>query len=87
MTRKVDDLPLFVRPEWYDRANCHGVGADLFYSERGEAVANAAAVAVCAGCEVRVECLALALDRGEGWGVWGGMSVSQRRRVRRRRVG
>lgn len=81
-----DDLPPFVRPEWYDRANCHGVGADLFYSERGESVATAAAVEVCAGCEVRAECLLWAIDRGEAWGVWGGMSVSQRRRVRRSAV-
>lgn len=77
--------PVFVRPEWYQRANCRGVGPDLFYLERGATSATANAVAVCAGCTVRAECLALALQRGEPWGVWGGKSVRQRRRMRARR--
>jgi len=34
---------------------------------------------VCAGCAVRAECLQEALDRGERFGVWGGLSEGERR--------
>lgn len=30
------------------------------------------AKALCAGCPIRRQCLALALQRAEPWGVWGG---------------
>lgn len=72
--------PLFVRPEWYDRANCHGVGAGLFYVERGASAVEA--IAVCRDCEVRSECLRLALDRREIFGIWGGYSQRQLRAMR-----
>ncbi|WP_336873902.1 WhiB family transcriptional regulator [Rhodococcus qingshengii] len=35
---------------------------------------------VCAGCEVRVDCLAFALANDERFGVWGGLTASERRR-------
>jgi WhiB family redox-sensing transcriptional regulator len=34
---------------------------------------------VCAGCPVRSECLAEALDNRIEWGVWGGMTERERR--------
>ena len=34
---------------------------------------------VCAGCPVRTECLAEALDNQIEWGVWGGMTERERR--------
>lgn len=30
------------------------------------------AKALCAGCPIRIPCLAAALQRAEPWGVWGG---------------
>lgn len=46
---------LLKRPEWMDRAACRGQGTDDFFpSRRGNA---GAAKAICAGCEVRGECL------------------------------
>jgi hypothetical protein len=38
---------------------------------------------VCAACEVRAECLRQALDRGERFGVWGGLSLRERRVLER----
>ena len=74
--------PVFVRPAWYDRANCAGVGPTLFYVERG--VSSAPAAAICQACEVRLDCLDLAVERGERFGMWGGFSTRQRISMRRR---
>ena len=41
---------------------------------------------VCRGCVVREECLEYALANGEKFGIWGGMSERERRRIRRQRA-
>ena len=41
---------------------------------------------VCRGCVVREDCLEFALDNGEKFGIWGGMSERERRRLRRARA-
>ncbi len=69
---------------WQARANCLGVDPDLFFPERGASTREAKGV--CAGCEVRVECLEYALQNGEKFGIWGGMSERERRRIRRQRA-
>ena len=69
---------------WQERANCLGVDPDLFFPERGASTREAKAV--CRGCEVRAECLEYALDHGEKFGIWGGLSERERRRVRRQRA-
>jgi WhiB family redox-sensing transcriptional regulator len=60
------------------------VDPDLFFPERGASTREAKAV--CRGCEVRDECLEYALDQGEKFGIWGGLSERERRRVRRQRA-
>ncbi len=39
----------------------------------------------CLGCQIRVECLAYALDSRVEFGVWGGMTERERRALLRRR--
>ena len=73
------------RPAWQRHGNCVGLDPALFFPERGELVIQAKAV--CADCEVRVECLHWAIDNGEKWGVWGGTSERQRRAMRATRRG
>ncbi len=68
---------------WRDHAECRGSGTDKFFPERGEM--TTAAKAVCHGCTVRDECLEYALATGEKFGIWGGLSERERRRVRRQR--
>ena len=41
---------------------------------------------VCRGCVVREECLEFALQNGEKFGIWGGLSERERRRIRRQRA-
>ena len=69
---------------WQDEANCLGVDPDLFFPERGASTREAKEV--CKGCVVRAECLEYALANGEKFGIWGGMSERERRRIRRQRA-
>jgi WhiB family transcriptional regulator, redox-sensing transcriptional regulator len=69
---------------WQDRANCLGVDPDLFFPERGASTREAKEV--CRGCVVRAECLEFALQNGERFGIWGGLSERERRRIRRQRA-
>ena len=69
---------------WQDKANCLGVDPDLFFPERGASTREAKEV--CRGCVVREACLEYALANGEKFGIWGGMSERERRRIRRARA-
>lgn len=69
---------------WQDYGNCRGADADLFFPERGASTRRAKAI--CDSCEVRDRCLDYALDNGEKFGIWGGLSERERRRVRRERT-
>ena len=68
---------------WQDGANCKGANADLFFPERGASTRTAKGI--CRECNVRQECLEFAITTGEKFGIWGGMSERERRRVRRDR--
>lgn len=63
---------------WRDRAACRGMSPNVFHPENHAPKAWREARAICAGCEVRVECLRFAVDTGEMHGVWGGMSPKER---------
>ena len=73
---------------WHKYARCAepDVDPEIFYVERGQSTKEARAV--CAGCPVRAECLAFAMDDADAraWGIWGGSSPRERRAMRRREV-
>ena len=69
---------------WQTQANCLGVDPDLFFPERGASTREAKAV--CRACVVRQDCLEYALVNGEKFGIWGGLSERERRRLRRQRA-
>jgi WhiB family redox-sensing transcriptional regulator len=69
---------------WQRQANCMGVDPDLFFPERGASTREAKEV--CRGCVVREDCLEFALNNSEKFGIWGGLSERERRRIRRRRA-
>lgn len=84
-----DELPVldFDPAPWTADAACAGVEPNLFFPTVGENVNPAKAV--CATCTVRAECLQYALETHQRYGVWGGMSVKERRHltpVQRRRI-
>lgn len=65
-----------VRERWQDRAACAGVDIRRIYPEiedpEGEKTMLRFSKQYCKGCAVRVECLNLALDYADEFGVFGG---------------
>jgi WhiB family transcriptional regulator, redox-sensing transcriptional regulator len=66
---------------WEDRALCAQTDPDAFFPEKGGSTREAKRV--CRSCEVRAECLEYALEHDERFGIWGGMSERERRRIKR----
>ena len=73
---------VFEIPAWQDKALCAETDPEAFFPEKGGSTAPAKAV--CRGCEVRAECLGFALERDERFGIYGGLSERERRRLRHR---
>jgi WhiB family redox-sensing transcriptional regulator len=67
--------------DWRERAVCAQTDPEAFFPERGQS--SREAKRVCAGCEVRPDCLQYALDNDERFGIWGGLSERERRAQRR----
>jgi len=71
-------------PDWQERALCAQTDPEAFFPEKGGSTREAKRI--CAGCEVKAECLEYALAQDERFGIWGGLSERERRRLRRAAV-
>ena len=74
--------------KWAAQGACRHADPDLFFpvAPSGPAAAQLAqAKEVCRRCQVRGQCLEYALETGQDFGVWGGMSEDERRVLRRKR--
>jgi WhiB family transcriptional regulator, redox-sensing transcriptional regulator len=72
---------------WAARGACRGSDPELFFpiAHSGPAVGQIArARAICAQCPVQRECLEFAMESGQDFGVWGGLSEGERRALRRK---
>jgi WhiB family redox-sensing transcriptional regulator len=67
--------------QWQDRALCAQTDPEAFFPEKGGSTREAKKI--CLGCEVRSECLEYALAHDERFGIWGGLSERERRRLKR----
>jgi len=76
-------VPIVSQADWWPKAACKGMAADLFYPERGESTTRVKQI--CAECSVRLLCLEYAIDHFEDMGIWGGLSGRERRRLKRQR--
>ena len=68
-------------PDWQERALCAQTDPEAFFPEKGGSTREAKRI--CSGCDVRAECLDYALAHDERFGIWGGLSERERRRLRR----
>lgn len=69
--------------DWMRQGACVGVDPDLFFPERGRSTEPAKQV--CRGCPVQSHCLDHAMTENEHFGIWGGLSERERRRLRSQR--
>lgn len=66
---------------WQERALCAQTDPEAFFPEKGGSTREAKRI--CSGCEVKPECLEYALHKDERFGIWGGLSERERRRLKR----
>ncbi|MBD0023141.1 WhiB family transcriptional regulator [Gordonia pseudamarae] len=76
-----DDMFDEVEHQWQDRALCAQTDPEAFFPEKGGSTREAKRI--CHGCEVQAECLEYALGNDERFGIWGGLSERERRRIKR----
>ena len=76
-----EDEELPAADQWQDRALCAQTDPEAFFPEKGGSTREAKKI--CLGCEVRSECLEYALAHDERFGIWGGLSERERRRLKR----
>ena len=76
-----DDSAISEEDQWQERALCAQTDPEAFFPEKGGSTREAKRI--CLGCEVRDECLDYALAHDERFGIWGGLSERERRRIKR----
>ncbi|BBE22085.1 hypothetical protein MN0502_09680 [Arthrobacter sp. MN05-02] len=69
---------------WQADALCAQTDPEAFFPEKGGSTRDAKKV--CGACMVKSECLEYALENDERFGIWGGLSERERRRLRKRAV-
>lgn len=68
--------------DWREQALCAQTDSEAFFPEKGGSTREAKKV--CLSCEVRDECLEAALYNDERFGVWGGLTERERRKLKKR---
>jgi WhiB family redox-sensing transcriptional regulator len=58
---------------------CSQIDPEIFFPQKG--ASPTPGKAFCFACEARLECLDYALANGERFGIWGGMTGRERRRL------
>lgn len=73
-----------VSGRWQDKAACRGEDVESFFLDSPGGLKHAKEI--CSRCEVRLTCLDEALKNDERYGVWGGLSERERRRLKKRSI-
>lgn len=84
--KKTPSLGL-IQADWPNESACGPEDAELFFAEKGYGKSEdpdvLAAKEICKKCPVKVECLEWALSHNEPFGIWGGLTPSERRRIKK----
>ena len=70
--------------DWHESALCAQTDPEAFFPEKCGSTREAKRV--CLSCDVRAECLEYALLHDERFGIWGGLSERERRRLKKAAV-
>lgn len=81
-TAQYTDAELNIRV-WQPKAACAGMDSTDFFPDKGGSIRDAQAA--CLGCEVTRQCLEYALRSNTDFGVWGGVSATERRGIKKLR--
>lgn len=79
--RRLLDFAFRPQDGWRALAACRGLDTDLFYPEgRGRTLRERERIAkqICAECPVIRECRQAATEEHEHYGIWGGLTESER---------
>ena len=68
---------------WQVDANCIGEDPDLFFPDRGASTRKAKEL--CNSCVAQEHCLEYSIVNNEKFGIWGGLSERERRKIRKER--
>ena len=71
------------KPGWRDAALCAEAFPDEWFPEKGGS--SRTAKAICAVCPSKAPCLEFAMDNEERFGIYGGLSERERRRLKVKR--
>lgn len=82
LTQDFDLLFDAVEQDWQEQALCAQTDPEAFFPEKGGSTREAKRI--CQACQVRDECLEFALEHDERFGIWGGLSERERRRLKKR---
>lgn len=69
------------QPSWAKSAACKSTSSKEFFPKRGDSTKEAKEI--CLSCIVAQQCISYALANNERFGIWGGTSERDRRRLRR----
>lgn len=81
VSESLDRLSGFTPEPWTQDALCAQTDPDAFFPEKGGSTRDAKTI--CRECDVTEDCLLYALRNDERFGIWGGLSERERRKLKR----
>jgi WhiB family redox-sensing transcriptional regulator len=73
-------------PRFYENPSCAQVGGDLFFPDKDDNAIGSTEIAmakrICLSCPHQIECADWGI-RNERFGIWGGLTESNRRPIRK----
>ena len=73
-------VPAGSATDWQENSLCSQADPEAFFPEQGASSRDAKKL--CLSCSVRDECLQYAIDHDERFGIWGGLTEKERRKIK-----
>jgi hypothetical protein len=78
----IREMKVYMSDDWMDFAACKDEDTDLFFAPEDDKMSIAVAKSICEGCPVQEPCIEA--SQNFSYGVWGGLTATERYRMRRR---
>ena len=70
--------------DWMNNGSCKEVDGDMWFAEGTNFIVTKIAKKICGECRVVDQCLQYALENRIEYGVWGGLTIQERKSLLRR---